>query len=379
MMPRPGHIFIALLLSGVAPALAADAPAALQSIPSVAPTVAPADTAPKSSAGLKQDPYTNAVAAIVNGKIITMTELIKQCRPILDDIFQDLQTRYPPTSEGSAAAQQEFIKKSNDLGAEMLHSMVDHMLIVEEFRSKGYAFPQSYLDWQFDDSITTSFQGDHDKYLRYLQAHSMTDADYRRQLEERDIVDSMMQQLRGTGTGISPDRIKSYYEQHKQDFYVKESARVRRITLNLTPVADVTPDLFLQQAAKIVQEARQPGANFAELAKQYSTDPSAHGTELPSFTYYRNDKSLAAALQDPVFKLQPGEVSDPLVSDNVIFIFKCEDHTGEGYQPLEKVRKDIENLLASQDERQAGEKWLQKLRSKAFIQYNVYGPETAAK
>lgn len=370
MTLRPGHILFATTFFAAASIWAADAPAP-------APTTA--DAAPTSSAGLKQDPYTNAVAAIVNGKIITMTQLIKQCRPILDDIHQDLETRYPPTAEGAEAAKQEFIKKSNELGAEMLHSMVDHMLIVEEFRSKGYSFPQSYLDWQFDDSMTTSFQGDHDKYLRYLQSRGLTDADYRKELEERDIVDSMMQQLRGTGTGISPDRIKNYYEQHKQSFYVKESTKVRRIVLNLTPVADVTPDLFLQQAAKIVQEARQPDANFADLAKQYSTEASVRSGEVPSFTFSRNDKGLPTELQEAVFKLKPGEVSEPLVSDKLIFIYKCEDHTPEGYLPLEKVRKDIENLLAAQDEHQAQEKWLQKLRNKAFIQYNVYGPETAAK
>ncbi|HVU39191.1 MAG TPA: peptidyl-prolyl cis-trans isomerase [Opitutales bacterium] len=373
--------------SAPVPALATPPAAAQPPATTPAPAPAPAATpaadsstaAPVNSAGLRQDQYTDAVAAVVNGKIITMAELNKECRDSVARIFNDIEARYPPTAEGVAAAKQEFTKEVNDLGAEMLHTMVDHILIVQYFNDKGYSFPDSYLDWQFDDDMMTSFQGDREKYLRYLQAHELTDSDYRRQLKERDIVDSMIQQLRGSMTGISPDRIKAYYEQHKQDFYVKESMKLRRITLNLTPVADATPDLYLQQAAKIAQEARQPGASFAALAKQYSTDPDARSGDLPAFTVTRNDNMLAPALQDAVFKLKPGEISDPLVSDKLIFIFKCEDHTPEGYLPLDKVRSDIEKQLSTMDERQATEKWLQKLRSKAFIQYNIYGPPTPDK
>jgi len=377
MMPRKGNIFwtIALFAASGTMAMAADTPAAAPSAPSSS-----ANVAPGSSARPKLDPDTNGVAAIVNGKIITLADLDKKRKPLLDRLKDSIEARYPDTPEGNKAGFEEFVKQGNALSAEILHSMVDHILIVEEFRAKGYTFPQSYLDWKFDDSITTRFQGDHEKYLRYLTAWNMTEADYRRDLEEGDIEGSMIQQLHKSVTGISPDRIKAYYEKKKPDFFVKESVRVRQITLDLHPVADETPDLIQQLAAKIVQDARQPGANFADLARRYSNERSARDGELPTYTYYRDDKNtLALQLQEAVFKLQPGEVSAPVASDHFIFIFKCEDHVAEGYLPLEKVRAKIENEIEADDLKQATENWLQKLRGKAFIQYNMYGPETAGK
>jgi parvulin-like peptidyl-prolyl isomerase len=248
--------------------------------------------------------------------------------------------------------------------------MVDKLLIIAEFRSKGYSVPLPYLQQQFDDSITTRFQGDHEKYLSYLESHKMNESDYRKQMEEDDIVSYMMQQLGGSATGISPDRIKAYYEKNQQKFYVKGEIQVRQITL--TPVADEPVEVLRQQAEKIVQQARQPGANFTELAQKYSTDLATHGGDVPVYSYETDEQSkqLAPQIQQVVFKLQPGEVSDPVVSGTSVFIFKCEDKVAEGVQPLEKVRKQIEDALGDEDKRQAYDKWMNKLREKAYIVYN---------
>ena len=44
-----------------------------------------------------------------------------------------------------------------------------------------------------------------------------------------------------------------------------------------------------------------------------------------------------------------------------------------GVQPLEKVRAQIENILGDEDGRQAYDKWIAKLRNKAYILYNLDG------
>jgi parvulin-like peptidyl-prolyl isomerase len=215
--------------------------------------------------------------------------------------------------------------------------------------------------------MTTRFQGDHEKYLSYLEANKLTESDYRKQLEDDDIVQYMGQQLRSSATGISPDRIKDYYEKNQQKYFVKGAIKVRQITLS--PVADESPEVIRQQADKIVQEARLPGANFTALALKYSTDQAAHNGDVPVYAYDMDSKTqqLAPQIQDVVFKLQPGEVSDPIVSGSSVFIFKCEDKVAEGVQPLEKVRADIESALTQEDQRQAYDKWVGKLHDKAYI------------
>jgi parvulin-like peptidyl-prolyl isomerase len=323
------------------------------------PPAAPAD----------QNKHTNAVAAVVNGEIITLSQLLKQVDPRVPAIYDELAAKYPNDPD---AAQKEFHQRIQDLETETLHGMAEKALIIQEFKGKGYSVPQVYLQQQFDDSITTRFQGDHAKYLAFLEANKLSEGDYRKQLENDDIVSYQMGQLRGSATGISPDRIKAYYEKNQQKFTVKGEVKVRQITL--TPVADETVEVLRQQAEKIVQQARQPGANFTDLALQSSTDLSARHGSVPVVAYELNDNSkLAPPIQDVVFKLQPGEVSDPVVSGTSVFIFKCEDKVAEGAQPLEKVRAQIEATLADEDSRQAYEKWISKLRDKAYILYNLDG------
>ncbi len=316
---------------------------------------------------------TNAVAAVVNGEIITLEQLLKQINQLAPNqgvpaIYDELSAKYP---DDPAAAQKEFHQRVLALEVETLHGMAEKRLIIQEFRSKQYSVPKAYLQQQFDDSMTTRFQGDHEKYLSFLEANKLSESDYRKQLEEDDIVSYMMDQLRSSATGISPDRIKSYYEKNQQKFYVKGEVKVRQITL--TPVADESPEVIRQNAEKIVQQARQPGANFTELALKYSTDQAAHNGDVPVYSYDVDDKSkqLAPQIQDVVFKLQPGEVSDPIASGNSVFIFKCEDKVAEGVPPLEKVRQQIEETLGDEDRRQAYDKWLGKLRDKAYILYNL--------
>ena len=347
----------------------------------LAVTVAHAQTAAPAAASTPlgnseaASPQTNAVAAVVNGEIITMGQLKKpldQVRPEqgVPGIYHELATKYPDDPD---TAQKEFKKRVDDLAKETLHGMAEKLLIIQEFKSKGYSVPQVFLQQQFDDSMTTRFQGDHAKYLSFLEAYKMSESDYRKQLEDEDILSYMMGQLRSSGTGISPDRIKAYYEKNQDKFNVKGEVKVRQITL--TPVADETVEVIRKQAENIVQEARQPGANFTELAQKYSTDQAARNGSVPVYSYDLDDKSkqLAPQIQDVVFKLQPGQVSDPVVAGTSVFIFKCEDKIEQGMQPLEKVRAQIESILGDEDGRQAYDKWIGKLRGKAYILYNLDG------
>lgn len=357
MMPRPRHLLrlLALLALG-ASAFAQDtaAPAATPTTPDTTPTA------------LKQDKFTDSVAAIVNGNIITLTALDKQIEPAVPGIFAEVDAKY---GDDPVKAKAVFNQELDQYGIEQLKIMVDHLLVIQEFTDKGYKVPPSYLERQFEDNMTSVFHDDRAAFLTFLAARGISELDYRKQLEEDDMVGYMVDQISSSATGISPDRIKNYYEKNKESFRVQASVKVRQIYL--APVAD-SP--IAEQAAKIVQEARQPGANFAQLAEKYSSDPQARAGNLPEQTF-TSDNKLLPEVQDAVFKLQPGQVSDPVTAHDpktgatLIFIFKCDEKISAGYQQLEDVRSVIEKTLVNQDDNLAREKWLQRLRDKAYIKY----------
>jgi len=319
----------------------------------------PADAPPDPA----QAKYTNAVAAVVNDKVITLTQLKKQMDPLVAGIFQEVGLQYP---DDPAGAKKEFQRRLQTLEKELLHSMADRILIIQEFHKKGITIAQAYLDRRFDDVITKNWGGDHEAFLRDMQAKNMTEREFRQQLEDDDIVDYMTSQLSSSVTGISPDRIKDYYDKNQKQFVQEEAVKLRQITLK--PVAGTPPELLQQQADYIEQQARQPNADFAELARKNSQDEYAKNGGVAGW-FPRN--KLQTDLETATFKLGPGEISNPVAVGGNIYIFKCDDKRASGVQPLEKVRAEIETILKVQDTRLAQEKWLQKLRGGAYVKYNI--------
>ncbi len=341
-----------LLLGAAAPLLAAEAPT-------------PAANAAEPDAPLPPTKYTNAVAATVNGQIITLQQLHKQMAPDVPGIFAQVDAKY---GDNEAQAKKVMGDEIEALGKERLHQMADRLLVIQEFDAKGMKIPSAYIDQQFDDKMTTQFGGDRVKFLKMLEEKGQSESEYRDELGDETKVGYMRGQIHNSASGISPVQIKEYYEANKNKFLVKDAVLVRQITL--TSVADFP---LQEQAAKIVQEARLPGANFVDLARKYSTDLLSKQGDVPPTVFEKGRQQ--PVVEEAVFKLQPGEVSDPVVIKDgktgatTIFIFKCEDKTVAGFLPLEKVHGDIETFLTQEEDNRAWEKWLQKLRDKAYIIY----------
>ena len=108
------------------------------------------------------------------------------------------------------------------------------------------------------------------------------------------------------------DDLLNYYNLHSEIYTVPEKREISHILL--------TGDDAVEKA-KEVKAKLDAGADFAELAKQYSQDPSSaqNGGRLPAFASTNQDKSIANA----TFALvKPGDVSDPVQSDFGVHIIK---------------------------------------------------------
>jgi peptidyl-prolyl cis-trans isomerase SurA len=311
----------------------------------------------------EQAKYANGIAAVVNSKIITLDQVRKQVDPLVQRIYAEANAEYPGDEAGAAQYVHEELTK---LFSDILHRMVDNILIIQAFDDSGAAIPKYFMDQQFDESILTRFNGDREAFLSYLKQSNMTEREYRDQLQDDIIVSYMRGKLHGTLTAISPDRIVKYYNDHKQQFAQEAAVKLRQITLK--PTDGASPDLLMQEAQDIVRQARAPGADFADLARKYSQDESqSKGGDVD----WIEKGKYQPVIDSVIFSLKPGQVSDPVAAGGNVYIFECEDKRDAGIQPLDKVRYQIEDALSAEDARQAEEKWLTKLRKNAYIKYNM--------
>ncbi len=150
---------------------------------------------------------------------------------------------------------------------------------------------------------------------------------------------------------INEQTLEKYYQDHLDEFEVEEKRRASHILIGLAPSpTDEQEEEAKEKIEKIENEIKK-GADFAELAKEYSEDPgsAADGGDLGFFTYQTMTPSFSKA----VFSLEKiGEMSAIVKTLFGYHLIKL-----TGIQPsyaisFEKVREEIEAMIINQESRE---------------------------
>ena len=293
----------------------------------------------------------NGIAAIAEGQIITVEELRRELEPII------------PRLRVEARNAQEFSKRIDELGKEVLQNMIDRIIIVKAAEEKGLLLPESYIDQEYDEVIDRDFGGDRGRFLEYLRARGETARDFRRNIYKRVVVNAMRAETRRSQSEISPERIEEFYVKNKLRFYQKESLHLRQVIL--TPMANEGLVPLRQTAKKVIKELDN-GANFGDIARKYSQDEmSRKGGDWG----WIERKDIRKELSDIAFGLEKNQYSQAIEMEGTIFILYAEDKREEMIQPVAQVRDIIENVLVGEIARETQEKWLNDLRNNAYVRY----------
>ena len=162
------------------------------------------------------------------------------------------------------------------------------------------------------------------------------------------LVEFRPQDFAGQVTPSDAD-VQAYYDAHKEDYHRPEEVRARHILLKVAPDAsDADRAAARTQAAEVLAKAKG-GADFAELAKQYSQDVSAsNGGDLGLFGH----GVMAPAFETAAFALQPGQISDVVETPFGLHIIKLEEKVPEHTESLDAVRASIVESIKTQQARQ---------------------------
>ncbi len=124
--------------------------------------------------------------------------------------------------------------------------------------------------------------------------------------------------------------------------------------------------LASEDEAKGVLRRLKAGEDFAKVADEVSKDPGSKGGDLGWFTAER----MVPEFSNAAFKLEKGQVSDPVKSQFGWHVIKLEDKRSKSFPPFETVKEQVKAYVAqkAQDDR------ILKLREGAKIDK----PEAAA-
>ncbi len=303
----------------------------------------------------------NGIAAVVNGKVITRSEV----REAVEAQEQMIRMTIRDTAEAQS--------RLAELHDKSLDALIERELVLSEFEKMGGAIKAEYVEDEINNIVRQNFGGDRDKFIVELTKSGMTLKRFRDLQEKMIIVQVMKQRQIKELTPPTPAEVDAFYSKNAEKFRDKDYIKMSTITIPKYPAGDSAASPESQK--KIIEELRTKitgGAEFAQMARTYSQDSRASSGglwtgEAGSADFIERstmDKSIA----EVAFALKTGGISKVLDIGPSYMLILCEAKRPGTSTPLDKVRPDIEKFIKSERGRGALNGWLASLARKSTIQ-----------
>src|SRR5947209_2668213 len=202
----------------------------------------------------------------------------------------------------------------------------------------------------------------------------MSYEDFLAQTKNNFLTREVIGQEVGRRIAFTDKEIADYYEAHKQDFMRDEKVFLSEILIS-TQGKDPAAVAAAEKKAKRLADEASKGQRFADLARDNSdATTSKEGGELGGY----KKGELNQQIEEAVWNLPKGAVTQPIKIATGFEIFKVEDHTKAGLEPLADAKPEIENQLYGPKMQPKVRDYLTQLRQQAFLQIKSGYVDTGA-
>jgi parvulin-like peptidyl-prolyl isomerase len=182
----------------------------------------------------------------------------------------------------------------------------------------------------------------------------MADQEYRETVRRQILLDRVALVDLAPRLNLSESEIVLHFEENLERLGTPERVRVRQIVVQEHALA-----------RRLLGELRS-GADFAELAREWSIGPeAADGGLLPPFALGEMPEAFDAA-----FKLRQGKLSDVIESPYGFHVFLLERKIRAAEPDLEEAREEIVAELQQRKLELLRLSWLRELRAEADVRVN---------
>lgn len=155
---------------------------------------------------------------------------------------------------------------------------------------------------------------------------------------------------------VTESEIQTYYKEHKEDYFVKETREMDYVFFEIKPTSD--DSLARYELAMELKKRILNGEAFETVAAEFTEDPSGKNSGGDLGWFDRNQ--MVAPFSDAAFRLKKGEISDPVLTQFGYHLIKVEDKRTQNGQPQVKARHILLKI-------EPGPETLSKIRSQASL------------
>ncbi len=239
--------------------------------------------------------------------------------------------------------------------ASLLDALITERVIDKEFTQQNLVVKDEDVD-RYIDNIRSRNNLTVEQLKAALTEQGITWEAYRKQIRQELQKAQLIQRELGK-VNIPPEEVERYYQAHLTEYTTPGEFMISQILLRLPEDAPPDQVAAAQQRANEIYQQLQKGADFTEMARQYSQDSAAQsGGQLGTF----KRGELVDELETEIEKLQPGQYSHPFRTSLGIHILRLDERSGATHEPLEKLADEIKQRLYNEALEERYNKWLQE-------------------
>lgn len=336
-----------------APKAEAAAPAPVEvAAPAASPVNAPA--VPE----IKVEPVDpNAAAVTINGVVITEGLLEAKIAPRLRAMGGNVPPQY-----------QEQMKQQ--LRGRALDAMIIENLLDAKVKENGIVVADANVDAEIAKQMKEQNMSAED-FNKVLGMYGLDMDQLKNQIRRGLGYQQLMEGQFAGKTDVNEADAKTYYEQNANEFKTPEQVQASHIligTKSTDPNAD--PNKIKAEAkAKaemVLGKVKAADANFAALAKEYSSCPSAQkGGDLGMF----GKGQMVPPFEAAAFALKTGEISGVVETDFGYHIIKVTGRTDANTTSFDAAKTRIIEQLSNQKKGALAQEYIKSLKDAAKIEY----------
>jgi peptidyl-prolyl cis-trans isomerase SurA len=311
-------------------------------------------------AGCKQEVQQSPdVWAIVNGKEIKRADVDKYYR-----------TRVNP--EGQEPSQEEALS----LKLNVLDELINNEILLERAKKLNLEASDGEVEDKFTELKSPYTE---EEFQRQLKERNVSVSDLKADLRRQLSITKLLNREVVAKISISDQDVTEFYNSNKAQFNVAEPQyRIAQIVVTARKEPqirnrkndDATTDAEAQRKVKMLMDRLNSGADFAQLAMDYSEDMNSAATGgdlgyVPESALNQSDPML----KKMVVGMKPGQVSPPLALKDGYRILKLVTRESPGQRNISdpQVQQTIRDTLRNRKEQLLRSAYLAIARDEARV------------
>jgi peptidyl-prolyl cis-trans isomerase SurA len=285
----------------------------------------------------------NRIVAVVNDEVITEADIRSNLSSLLEE-----PEALPAGIEPS------------QLQHDVLRRLIDQRLILQEARRLGVAVNAVDVATRLE-AMRAQFPS-LEEFRSALAGSGLSEESLREKMRESLMVQRLIDERIRSTIVVSPQEVARELGAHPE--LTKPGDRVRALHLLIRVGGERQEPEAEALIERLSQQLRQ-GADFAALAKRHSEDP--HADDGGAMGWVAQGE-LLPELDDALFRLQPGAISEPIRTALGFHLLKIEERQPAANLTLLEANQAVYHRLYQQKFGEAFARWLSELRRKAYIE-----------